>query len=404
MGQGLYESIILPELEQIKQRIFPPVTQEELERNVEAIRSISITGLRNDIRAVQNGVTNTTNFPRSAFNRPPTTGFFPATQVDERAVATNDLIRRAPESQVFRVDKFPPPNRSRKDITGAKPAVLPFTIAIPDRDGSVVEFIMLVNPDTINHSKTSSVSQAYTRDGYVPQVWGQNLDTLSSTGSTAVFMSDDGLTVRDRKSTFAYLNFGALLTAYKNNGYRLLDQTKIGELQKITRVIQMIRGIEIFYDGAIHMGHFNNFTMDDNAENPYRFTYNFEFIVSSLSGDYSQIRGHFKSLDTVEEEKIEEQVTNEPIPSEQSASETPKEEVFQTYTVEAGDTLSKISPNRYLEIARINGIKDPNKIFENQQLKVPSDIIINPHLRKKQVKVDGVSNKNFKRKRSSNGS
>jgi len=50
----------------------------------------------------------------------------------------------------------------------------------------------------------------------------------------------------------------------------------------------------------------------------------------------------------------------------------------QEYTVQSGDSLSKISQhfygnaNRYMEIAKANNIADPNKISPGQKLKIPA--------------------------------
>ena len=50
----------------------------------------------------------------------------------------------------------------------------------------------------------------------------------------------------------------------------------------------------------------------------------------------------------------------------------------QVYTVQAGDNLSKISKyfygnaNKYMDIAKANGLADPNKIQVGQQLKIPA--------------------------------
>lgn len=54
-----------------------------------------------------------------------------------------------------------------------------------------------------------------------------------------------------------------------------------------------------------------------------------------------------------------------------------KPPVQRTYTVKKGDTLSKIaarllgSYKRYPEIAKLNGIRDPNRIFPGDVLKIP---------------------------------
>jgi nucleoid-associated protein YgaU len=50
----------------------------------------------------------------------------------------------------------------------------------------------------------------------------------------------------------------------------------------------------------------------------------------------------------------------------------------QTYTVKAGDNLSKISrlfygdPNQYSKIAQANNLPDPDKIKVGQQLRIPA--------------------------------
>ena len=58
-----------------------------------------------------------------------------------------------------------------------------------------------------------------------------------------------------------------------------------------------------------------------------------------------------------------------------SSTKTSTTSSYQTYTVKSGDSLSKIAQifgTTYQELARINGISDPNKISVGQVLKVPS--------------------------------
>jgi hypothetical protein len=80
------------------------------------------------------------------------------------------------------------------------------------------------------------------------------------------------------------------MNAYKNNGYQILDPT---QTSKEVRIINLISGIEIFYDNNTMLGHFNNFTFDEAADQPFIFDYNFEFVICSLDGNYSEVRGHF---------------------------------------------------------------------------------------------------------------
>jgi hypothetical protein len=177
-------------------------------------------------------------------------------------------------------------------LTGAFPAVLPMQIAVTSQNNTRLEFTMLINPVTLNYGKTVTVNPALTRQGYIVQAWGPNQDMITSNGTTAAFYSEGiGLTNMARKRSFAYANFLAFFYAYRNNGYQFYDPTQLKA--GLTRVINIVHGVEIFYDGQIFMGHFNNFTIDENADRPFLFDYNFEFVISTQSEDYSEVKGHF---------------------------------------------------------------------------------------------------------------
>jgi hypothetical protein len=179
-------------------------------------------------------------------------------------------------------------------LTMALQPCLPMTFSTTDFSGNRISFTLLINPSSLNHGKTSTVPASYTRIGYITQLWGANQDLLTSTGTTAAFIVDGiGLTSTSRNRSFGMKNFFGLLYSYRNNGYQLMDLTTSS---RITRVINMVRGIQISYDGQTFMGHFNNFTLDENAEKPFLFDYNFEFVCSTLSGDFSEIRGHFAPI------------------------------------------------------------------------------------------------------------
>jgi len=184
-------------------------------------------------------------------------------------------------------------------ITGALSPLLPMKISIADKDGFRVTFTMLVNPLNVNHGKASSVFTNYTRKGFVTQLWGNNQDLLSSTGKTAAFMVEgSGLTNVARRRSFSYVNFLSLLYAYRNNGYQFLDPTAFKEA--FTRVISVIHGVELFYDNQTFLGHFNNFTLDESADRPYLFDYNYEFVISSLSENYDEVKGHFTPMKKID--------------------------------------------------------------------------------------------------------
>lgn len=189
------------------------------------------------------------------------------------------------------------------DLTGALSAALPMTLSTTDVNGNRIQITLLINPYSVNHGKTSTTNATYTRSGFITQLWGPNQDLISSTGTTAAFMVEGiGLTAVSRTRSFAYKNFLALLYAYRNNGYSFIDPSASASV--LTRVIGVMSGVEMSYDNQIFMGHFNNFTIDEVAEKPFLFDYNFEFVTSSLSNDYSEVRGHFSPIPSLQETAI----------------------------------------------------------------------------------------------------
>lgn len=189
------------------------------------------------------------------------------------------------------------------DLTGAawRSPVIPMFISLADKNNERITFAMLINPENMNHGKTNTANYEYTREGWKTQLWGPNQDTITATGKTAAFMVEGvGLTNFQKKRSFSFLNFMALFAAYRNNGYRIVDPTKAN---KLTRVIDTITGVELSYDNDIFMGHFSNFTLDEAAENSYLFNYNFEFVISSLNDEYTNVLGHFQPILTKKETK-----------------------------------------------------------------------------------------------------
>jgi len=193
-------------------------------------------------------------------------------------------------------------NATNQALTGVYPAVLPMQFSTVGHDEKRVSFTLLISPETWNEGKNNTYQSTYTRRGWVPQLWGPNYDTVSSTGKTAAFMTPAfGLDNFTREMSFGYLNFLSMFAAYRSNGYKFEDFTSTNEL---TRVIKTVPGVEISYDNNLIMGHFNNFTLDEDEEHPYIFNYNFEFITSVMSRDEFEIRGHYKRLPVSEQDLI----------------------------------------------------------------------------------------------------
>jgi hypothetical protein len=185
-------------------------------------------------------------------------------------------------------------------ITGVGVAgrLLPMKISMAVGDGADLQrstFTMLIAPETWNEGKTNAFQHEYTRKGWVIQLWGPNQDTISSTGKTGSFMTSSGLDYYRRHQSLGFLNFLAFVSAYRNNGYTFMDPMNTTSL---SRVISTVHGVEISFDNSTLLGHFNNFTIDEDDEHPYLFNYNFEFIAGVLSGTTNEVRGHFLPIPT----------------------------------------------------------------------------------------------------------
>ena len=205
---------------------------------------------------------------------------------------TLELLNLSPLA-VYSSEPGAVPSQPEPALTGALAASLPMMLSVSDSNNRALIFTLLINPATMNHGKTGSVFFSYSRTGYISQMWGPNQDLITSTGSTAAFMVEgEGLTAVARRRSFGLLNFLALVGTYRNNGYELVDPTALRG--PLTRVINKVHGVEMYYDGATFMGHFNNFTIDELADSPFVFKYNFEFVISSLSANYNEIKGHFE--------------------------------------------------------------------------------------------------------------
>lgn len=188
-----------------------------------------------------------------------------------------------------------------KPVTGVVEALLPMVFRIGDKNGDPISFTLLVNPESLNHGKTTNAQAVYTRKGFVVQLWGPNQDTFSATGKTGGFVVDKvGYSSLGQRKSVAFKNLMALMAVYRNNGCSYFDPWKGTDEVKISRVINVVHGVEVYYDGCIFMGHFNNFTLDNDAERPFSMSVNFEFVVTSLNAGavdgYSEVYGHFTPI------------------------------------------------------------------------------------------------------------
>lgn len=130
--------------------------------------------------------------------------------------------------------------------------------------------VLHVNPESFEESYTKLITRQITRGGYVEQHWGEELDIISCSGSTGMFVTiRDGVSALNRKASIAYQKYIELVSLYQNNGL-VYDQ----------RGNPIFKGaINLHLDGNIFQGYFENMTVSETAEKPFTFDVNFSFKV-----------------------------------------------------------------------------------------------------------------------------
>jgi hypothetical protein len=135
---------------------------------------------------------------------------------------------------------------------------------------SLPPLFMNVNPQNLKHSFKKKTNRIQTIGGNVEQYWGEELDTISVTGSTGGFVHPEaGYTTVERSKTSAYFKFQDILNIYKNNG-NIYDNN--GLVIKRGNVI-------LYFDPGTYIGFFSDFEWSENAETPFSFNFSFNFKV-----------------------------------------------------------------------------------------------------------------------------
>jgi hypothetical protein len=162
-------------------------------------------------------------------------------------------------------------------------------------DDEVITLEFLINPSDVTIGQTFVAQDSYTREGWLSTLWGKGQPTILANGSTGAFyLNGVGLTAVSRGQTMSFRNFISIIAIFKNGGYYYLKGAQNKDLFGVDRgrVISVMDLIKINYDGTEYIGSFNNFTIEESAENPFRFTFNFEFVISGLRGE--MVEGHLK--------------------------------------------------------------------------------------------------------------
>lgn len=133
-------------------------------------------------------------------------------------------------------------------------------------------FALWINPNDLSISSEKVISDSFVRSGHVNEHWGENLATMTASGSTPAFYTlETGLTRVNRAQSGGYNNLMALLILYRNNGctFDRVDKRRI--IRPGT--------VKITYDGSIYEGRFDSFSISEDATSPFVLTYSFNYTI-----------------------------------------------------------------------------------------------------------------------------
>lgn len=228
---------------------------------------------------------------------------------NDLSVASNTYIQ-ALDRYMYRSGKRRSPNAANFYIQTVDEFGTPYVYTI--QGYKIVGVMLTVNPSSLSVNASKIVTRQQTMTGWTEFHWGEELDTITLTGSTAAFIWDgisstmkssirpplkqtsqelvdiyneyqniqdlgviapqgigdqEGLAVTKRRDTPTYQEFRQLMQLMNANGVTF----------DIHGLVSERLYIQITYNYAQYRGYFESFDLTESAESPYRFTYNITF-------------------------------------------------------------------------------------------------------------------------------
>jgi hypothetical protein len=176
---------------------------------------------------------------------------------------------------------------------GKRPVV--FDILAPDKETSIlpneVKLVLHVNPRSMNLQYNKLVSRTQTRGGFVEQHWGDALEQITFEGATGGFVrlyaglsnkagssgagnlqgnGSELTAVQGRRETIAYDRYLDMLALFKGNG----------AVYDANGAIAIQGYLQVSFDEGVYIGWFDtDFTVTEDASQPYQFRMNSRFII-----------------------------------------------------------------------------------------------------------------------------
>ena len=168
-----------------------------------------------------------------------------------------------------------------KKTTSKRKNIKPMLFEL-DINSFVPPLVLLINPSSLEIRYTPKVVEQRVRwtNQNVPYIFHTHhdeLDIMSCSGKSAMFISDKGITRIDRVKTLAFENIENLIAMYKNNG---TNRNKKPNSSINPCTIESVGRVSISYDNFIYKGHFINLTISENDSSPFNLDFSFEFRIS----------------------------------------------------------------------------------------------------------------------------
>lgn len=140
--------------------------------------------------------------------------------------------------------------------------------------------IFYINPNDLSRTFQRRYTEQFGGNGHIIEHWGEEQDKLTASGKIgATYTTKTGLARYFRRNSASYQQLMQLYLLYRNNGY-------IYEVADLRR-ISLVGRVQITYDTETWIGHFDSFSMNENAESPFTMEYSFEFTAREYFNDES---------------------------------------------------------------------------------------------------------------------
>jgi hypothetical protein len=138
------------------------------------------------------------------------------------------------------------------------------------------KLVMQINPQNLDLQYSHLIQETRTLGGFIQEFWGEALTSLNSSGTTAMFYNESGVT-NNKTETSGYQNFINLVNFYKNNG-------KVYSSKLANKIISFGTVIMTYF-GKEYEGYFESFGVNETADAPFYLAYDFSFKITKVYGD-----------------------------------------------------------------------------------------------------------------------